>query len=135
MKKEKKEKVAPVLQEVVIDPDDGLPYEEVKNLNALTVCAKVGIGVQTLANWYRFYKLHKDEEGVPELPSYYQLDIHSIRLWSINDIEKMVQFKQWVGRGRAGKMGSWNAKYWQERGERALKNKADRVQEESEENQ
>ena len=133
MKRVKKERVEPVVQEEVIDPDDGLTYEEVKNLNALTVCAKVNVGVQTLANWYRFYRANKDVDGIPELPDYYQLDSHSVRLWSINDIEKLLLFKQWVGRGRAGKMGTWNAKYWQERGERALKNKANKVQEESEE--
>lgn len=97
--------------------------DEVKNLNAFTVCNKIGIGLQTLANWYRYKKSGNVDPELPELPEYYQLNSHSVRLWSLNDIEKLILFKQKLGRGRAGKMGDWNAKFWQERGKKALENK------------
>lgn len=101
-----------------------------KTLNAFMVCTKLGVSVQTLSNWYRYQKSGNNDTGLPLLPAYFQENIHSIRLWSLNDVDQLLEFKRCLGRGRGGKMGSWNARYWQNRGKRALDNKESKKKEE-----
>ena len=103
---------------------------EEKVLNAFMVCTKLGVSTQTLSNWYRYQRSGVNKGDLPVLPAYHQDNIHAVRLWSLDDVDKLTDFKQKLGRGRGGKMGDWNARYWQKRGKRALDNKENKKKEE-----
>lgn len=94
-------------------------------LTASRVAQKLDISVATLNNWYKWY--HNAEfvkpEGMPDLPEYEQQNPRGPRYWETDDLKALKAFKKWLPKGRGGVMGELNAKYWGERGQRALKNK------------
>lgn len=94
-------------------------------LTANQVCGILNIGVNRLSAWYSWYMDDKYQkpEGLPELPPYEQSEPHGKRYWNEEDVPKIQEFKQFIGRGRAGVMGEYNARSWQKRGKRALENK------------
>lgn len=94
-------------------------------LTATKVAQHLDISVPTLNNWYKWYNNQEFEkpENTPELPEYTQEGKRGTRYWDKVDLPKLVQFKKWIPRGRAGVMGESNAQFWGERGKRALRNK------------
>lgn len=94
-------------------------------LTATKVAQHLDISVPTLNNWYKWYNNPDFEkpEDTPELPSYIQQGKRGTRYWNKKDLPKLVKFKEWMPRGRAGVMGESNAQFWGERGKRALRNK------------
>ena len=94
-------------------------------LTATKVAQYLDISVPTLNNWYKWYGNSEYEKpaGTPNLPAYTQQGKRGTRYWDKADLPKLVKFKKWVPRGRAGIMGDYNAQFWGERGKRALKNK------------
>ena len=94
-------------------------------LSSNKVAQHLDISVATLNNWYKWYNNleFKKPENTPELPSYTQQGKRGTRYWDKKDLPKLVQFKKWMPRGRAGVMGDSNAQFWGERGKRALRNK------------
>lgn len=97
---------------------------------ASRVAQTLDISVQTLNNWYRWYldtPLEKPKD-MPPLPSFEQSHDRGIRYWDSNDIKKLEKFKEWLPKGRAGVMGDYTARFWGERGKRALKNKVTKNQ-------
>ena len=96
-----------------------------KLLTATKVAQHLDISVPTLNNWYRWYNQEASKlKDVPKLPDFIQASSRSTRYWEEKDLEKLAAFQAWLPRGRGGVMGNWNAKFWGERGKRALKNKA-----------
>lgn len=94
-------------------------------LTATKVAQHLDISVPTLTNWYKWYNNpeYDKPENTPELPSYTQLGKRGTRYWDKKDLPKLVQFKKWIPKGRAGIMGEHNAQFWGDRGKRALRNK------------
>ncbi len=94
-------------------------------LTANKIAQALDISVITLNNWYNWYldtSLEKPT-NTPPLPPFEQAHERGIRYWDSNDIPALLKFKEWVPKGRAGVMGNYSAKFWGERGKRALKNK------------
>lgn len=86
-------------------------------LTASQVAAKVNISVYTLKRWYKWYEgLNVDElsgyitNGMPELPAYETIGNTAWRYWNEEDVEKIIEFKDWVPHTRAGVMGSLSKK-------------------------
>ena len=94
-------------------------------LTATKVAQYLDISVPTLNNWYKWYNNpeYDKPKNTPELPAYTQQGKRAPRYWNKEDLPKLVKFKNWVPKGRAGIMGEHNAQFWGERGVRALKNK------------
>lgn len=94
---------------------------------ATQVAAILQISVPTLTNWYTWYNdpSYEKPEGLPELPLYTRAGNtnRSPRLWTEQDVEKIKVFQSFIKRGKGGFMGDFNAKFWGERGKRALKNR------------
>jgi hypothetical protein len=96
-----------------------------KKLTATRVAQHLDISVPTLTNWYRWYNNpdYDKPSNVPELPKYEQNGKRATRYWKEEDLPKLIKFRDWVPKGRAGIMGEHNAQFWGDRGKRALKNK------------
>ncbi len=96
-----------------------------KKLTATRVAQHLDISVPTLTNWYRWYNNpdYDKPPNVPELPKYEQNGKRATRYWKEEDLPKLIKFRDWVPKGRAGIMGEHNAQFWGDRGKRALKNK------------
>lgn len=95
-----------------------------KTLTSNQVAKELGISVNTLNNWYKWYyddTLEKPDD-VPPLPAYDQETEHGRRYWSKSDLLWLQSFQLWIPRGRAGVMGAVSAKYWGKRGKRRLDN-------------
>ena len=97
-----------------------------KKLSATKVAQHLDISVPTLNSWYKWYlnDEFKKPKGVPTLPKYEQSGPRAVRYWDPKDLPLLEEFQRWIPKGRGGLMGSMNARYWGERGKRALKNKA-----------
>ena len=74
-------------------------------LNANEVAVVVGISLQTLNNWYRWKKINPTHELAKLLPKYQQEKGKTARLWTINDINSLVEFKERIPHGRNGILG------------------------------
>ena len=96
-----------------------------EKFTAIKVCQQLDISPQTLNNWYRWYVSpdYSKPEGMPELPSYIQNGPRTTRYWTEEGVKKLKQFKDWLPKGRGGVMGEYSARFWGERGKRALENK------------
>ena len=96
-----------------------------KKLTATKVTQYLDISVATLNNWYGWYNNPEyiKPKDTPELPAYTQQGKRGTRYWDKADLPKLMKFKKWIPRGRAGIMGDYNARFWGDRGVRALKNK------------
>lgn len=64
-----------------------------------------GVSVQTINNWYRWKKLHPENELAQLLPDYIQSGVRKSRYWLATDADRIVEFKSKLPRGRGGIMG------------------------------
>lgn len=98
---------------------------ENKKYTANKIAQFLDISVPTLNSWYAFYSGDQFEkpEGMPPLPAFEQEGPHRPRYWDEDALYDLKKFKEWIPRGRAGVMGSLNARNWGDRGKRALENK------------
>jgi len=76
------------------------------------VAIRVGVSVQTLNRWYKFKKDHPDDETSKLIPNYTKKKTRSgfVRLWTEDDVWKLVQFKLQIKPGRTGKMGKYEGR-------------------------
>ncbi len=94
-------------------------------MTATKVAHHLDISVSTLNSWYKWYMNDEFDKpkDVPILPKYEQNGIRATRYWDSKDLPLLEAFQSWVPKGRGGMMGAYNARYWGDRGKRALKNK------------
>lgn len=72
----------------------------------------VGVSVNTINAWYRFKRQDPDNEYAKLLPNYKQDGgDRSIRYWTSEDVEKLLEFKQKRPIGKNGVMGIITQKY------------------------
>lgn len=73
------------------------------------VAMRIGVSTQTLNRWYRFKKKNPDAEFTKNLPDYSfePIPCGVVRVWSEEDVYKLVQFKANIKAGRTGKMGKY----------------------------
>lgn len=94
-------------------------------LTAIQLAGILNVGVERISAWYKWYNddNFKKPNDLPELPEYYRKHPTSKRYWKKEDVKKIKKFQEALGRGRAGVMGEFNARFWQERGKNSLENK------------
>ena len=76
-----------------------------KLLKIEEVAMMIGVSSQTINNWYRFKKLHPENELASILPDFYQEKPRQIRYWQKSDIWALVEFKNKLPHGRNGILG------------------------------
>jgi hypothetical protein len=84
-------------------------------LTRIQVCYLLGINPHTLYNWYRYIEKTPPQdipEDCPGLPKYILKEDGKTKLWRGMDLHQLFDFKQWVPKGRYGKMGRTNEIYW-----------------------
>lgn len=88
---------------------------EKSKLTTMQVCYLLNITPATLRNWYRYVnEIPEDErpKDCPGLPPYIQANPRAQKYWNGGDLYKLYAFQQWVPKGRGGKMGKTNSRYW-----------------------
>jgi len=80
-------------------------------LRAVEVALLLNISVPTLSNWYKFKRLHPDNEMCKYLPEPEQKAARQTRYWKESDIANLLIFKSQVVMGRNGFMGSVTQQY------------------------
>lgn len=80
------------------------------NMKVEEVALRLGVSVHTLNRWYRLRKRYPENECFKELPDYVlqQTKFGTIRLWSAEDVWKLLEFKSHIKSGRNGQMGKYN---------------------------
>lgn len=78
-----------------------------KGLKAEEVAFRVGVSTQTLNRWYKFKKENPNDEMSKLIPAYKKVITSSglMRLWKMEDVEKLINFKSQIIPGRCGRMG------------------------------
>lgn len=78
-------------------------------LTASQVAAKVNVSVYTIKRWYKWFEnLTTDEigkyvsQGMPVLPNYQVVGNTKWRYWDEEDIQKIIEFKNWVPNTKNG---------------------------------
>lgn len=83
-----------------------------KGLKIEEVAMRVGVSVQTLNRWYKFKRENPKDEISKLIPAYKKVRTHSgfVRLWQMEDVWKLIEFKSQMVSGRCGKMGEYKGK-------------------------
>jgi predicted DNA-binding transcriptional regulator AlpA len=76
-----------------------------KLLRIEEVALLVGSSTQTINNWYRWKKIHPENELTKLLPDYIQQGNRQIRYWKNSDIWSIIEFKNSIPHGRNGILG------------------------------
>ncbi len=82
-----------------------------KTLNAQEVALLVGCSVYMLNVWYKWKKLHPEHELAKLLPDYTQAGGRQTRYWKMDDVYKIIEFRQKLPIGRNGILGDVTQKY------------------------
>ena len=85
-------------------------------LNAQEVATLVGCSLGTLNMWYRWKKLHADDERAKLIPEFTRENgggrgAAGRRLWRYEDVTQLIEFRQSIVTGRSGFMGDITQKY------------------------
>jgi transposase len=75
------------------------------------VAFRVGVSTQTLNRWYKFKKEHPKDKISKLIPAYKKVKSKTamgyVRLWQMEDVQKLIDFKSNVVSGRCGLMGNY----------------------------
>ena len=82
-----------------------------KLLNVSEVSVIVGSSIQTISSWYRWKDLHPEHELAKLIPAYTRVGNRRTRYWTMEDVWKLVEFKNAIPQGRNGVMGEITQKY------------------------
>ena len=83
-----------------------------KVLKIEEVAMRIGVSSQTINRWYKFKRENPKDEVSKRLPAYQLVITPSgkVRLWSQDDLKKLIEFKAQMVSGRDGKMGKYKGK-------------------------
>ena len=84
-----------------------------KGLKIEEVAVRTGVSTQTINRWYKFKRENPKDKISRLLPAYKVAKSEKnlpIRLWKESDIDKLIQFRDNVTRGRDGIMGQYKGK-------------------------
>lgn len=79
--------------------------------NVTEVALIVNSSINSINNWYRFKKLNPDNEYAKLLPDFIQKGERRTRYWKQSDIDKLLEFKNKLPKGRNGILGSVTQKW------------------------
>ena len=80
-------------------------------LNIQELSLVVGTSIQTIGSWYRWKELNPTHELAKKLPNFVRIGAHRTRYWNVEDVEKVMDFKNSIPQGRGGIMGAVTQKY------------------------
>ena len=83
-----------------------------KGLKIEEVAMRVGVSVQTLNRWYRYKKDNPKDDMSKAIPMYKKekTSYGFVRLWQMDDVAKLIEFRTKVVPGRCGRMGIYKGK-------------------------
>lgn len=83
-----------------------------KGLKIEEVAMRVGVSSQTINRWYKYKKDNPKDEMSKLIPLYKKVKTHTgfVRVWQMDDIWKLVEFKSNIVPGRCGKMSKYKGK-------------------------
>lgn len=85
--------------------------DRTKLLTIEEVAVSAGVSVQTINIWYRWAKQNPEHERAKMLPVPIQAKPRQTRFWEVQDVMKLIEFKNTVKIGRSGIMGSVTQRY------------------------
>ena len=89
-----------------------------KLLNVSEVSMLVGSSIQTISSWYRWKELHPEHELAKLIPNYTRNGNRRTRYWTMDDVWRLVEFKNNIPQGRNGVMGEITQKYVKKKGDK-----------------
>lgn len=78
--------------------------------NATQVAARINSTVPTINSWYKWKKLNPSHPMAKLLPKYRIVNGRT-RYWTLEDVEKLIEFKTTLPKGRNGILGEVTQKY------------------------
>lgn len=81
------------------------------------VALTIGSSCQTINNWYRWKRLHPENEYAQLLPDYIQSAPRQARYWKSSDIWKLIKFKNSIPHGKYGILSDITQLYRKKKGE------------------
>ena len=88
-------------------------------LTANEVCALIGTSIYTLDQWYKFKRLHPENEWAKKLPDIVRVEGSKNRFWNRNDLPLLMEFKNTIPHGRNGILGEVTQKYYKKKGNKS----------------
>lgn len=80
-------------------------------LNIQELSLIIGSSTHSIGNWYRWKYENPDDEFAKTLPDYVRIGAHRTRYWNVEDIPKIIEFREKIPQGRGGIMGSVTQRY------------------------
>ena len=79
-----------------------------KQLKVEEVAVLVGVSAKTLNFWYMYKNRNPEDSNIQKLPEYEMVKVNGrdTRLWTYEDIPRIIEFKESIPKGRNGFMGS-----------------------------
>ena len=83
-----------------------------KDLKIEEVAMRVGVSVQTLNRWYKYKKDNPRDSLAKLIPAYKKVKHPTgfMRVWTEDDVWKLVEFKTKMIYGRCGRMSNYKGK-------------------------
>lgn len=75
------------------------------------VALSVGVSTKTINNWYAYKRACPESELTSLLPEFEQEHPRATRLWKMDDVWRLIEFKTRMVIGRNGEMGIITQKY------------------------
>ena len=82
-----------------------------QKLNVEQVAMLVGVSAKTINNWYWYKRTNPMSEWAKMLPDYTQKHEKSTRYWTMDDIYKLIEFRNQIPHGRNGILGEVTQKW------------------------
>lgn len=82
-----------------------------KLLNATETSMLVGTTVPTLNMWYKWKRLNPGHPMAELLPDYKVIGNKNTSYWTPGDVEKLIEFKNSIPKGRNGILGEVTQRY------------------------
>ena len=75
------------------------------------VAVLCGVSVQTINNWYKFKATYPDNDYAKMLPEIIRVGNRNQKFWDKADIQRFINFKRAIPKGRKGVMGDITQRY------------------------
>ena len=97
-----------------IKDNTSVPSNE-KLLNLNEIAMLVGVSVQTINSWYKWKKIHPENELTKLIPDFVRIGNRNTRYWKQSDAWKLIEFRSSIPQGRNGIMGDVTQQYYRKK--------------------